>query len=129
MSNERVIKPIEISVTSGAKVDIIVSPMDLDNGKCYNLLFCVPKAQEELFDKIQGNEIVFVQIGTTGTSIQLTELNGNVFYAGKLQHARCYRLMYGNNGLPSKTLHLVCLNTPCCSFFNPGNVAALPLSN
>ena len=119
---KQILRPIQLTVVAGTSVNILTQPIDLDDKKCYEFLFCVPCTQEGLYEKIQGNEPVTIQCGTAGRLIPLTEFGGDIFYAGKLYPGRSYRLMFGNNGLPKLIKHFECLNTPKCAFFNPGNV-------
>lgn len=134
MNCENVIKPIDITVTSGVSVVITIPPQYLKDGKCFNLLFCLSKPDLVKFrDLITGTEVVSIQNGVAGTTYVLEDKNADIFYADLLRIGFCYRLKWGNNGPAVQTgqvgliAHFLNLNTPCCARrFNPANTAIPP---
>lgn len=106
-------KPIDITVTSGTQVVITIPDVYLTNKRVYELDFCLTKPAVIKYSKIVGNEVVYIQDGVGGTNYPLMDNAGNVFYACKLLLGRCYRLKFGNNGLPANVQHFINLNTPC----------------
>lgn len=111
-----------ITVTPG--VSVLISVQDgitFRNGKHYDLKFCYPSTLQTVVDTITGVETVLIRSGV-GTQIQVADNIGNAFYSGKLYHGRCYRLVYGNNGIPAGVVHFECLNTPCCSKYDPSGM-------
>lgn len=111
----------QIAVVPNTSVTITVSPTDLDNGKAYPLVFCIPKIQEELFNTIVGNEPITIEVGAGGKKYPVVTNLANMFYSGRLHLGYCYRLIFANDGMPGKITHFTCVNTPCTNKFNPGN--------
>ena len=109
----------KVTTTPNTEVVFDICPVELCNCKCYNLAFCLNCEQEKEFNKCVGNEQVFLKIGAD--KIPMYTNAGNCFYSGRLYVEKVLRLVYGSNGYPSKVKHFECLNTPKCSWFNPGN--------
>jgi len=112
-------KITKVCVTPSEEVIFDVCPIELCNGKCYNLKFCLDCEQEKEFDKCVGSEQVFLQVGKD--KIPMYTNAGNCFYSGRLYREKVLRLVFGSNGYPTKVKHFECLNTPKCSWYNPGN--------
>lgn len=112
-------KILKVCTTPTKEVVLEVCPIELCNVKCYNLAFRLNCEQEKEFDKCIGNEQVFLQIGKEKVPVWTNA--GNCFYSGRLYCEKVLRLVYGSNGYPSKVKHFECLNTPKCSWYNPGN--------
>jgi len=126
---DRLLRPIDITVTSGTSVVITIPEVFLRNGRHYSLLFDLTGPELVKFrDLIEGNEVVTIKNGVSGNACVLMCSSGNIFYADRLHLGRCYRLRYGNNG-PANTggtsggvRHFIALNTPrCARGFDPAN--------
>lgn len=118
----RILRPIDITVVPTVSVIIITPEIFIKNREMETLEFRLTRAERVKYSNIVGNEIVYLQNGSGGTNYQLIDNAGNVFYADKLLLGFCYRLRFGNNGLPTGVPHWINLNTPCCSrAFDPSN--------
>lgn len=127
--NCKTLKPIDLIVTSGTSVVIVVPEVFLKDGRFFNLLFCLSDANKVKFrDLITGTEVVTIQNGVAGTAYVLEDNTADIFYADLLRLGWCYRIRWGNNG-PAVTAgttglvgHFLNLNTPCCARkYNPAN--------
>lgn len=113
---------VDFKVTARSKVVFTVNTTDLDNGRLYDLCFEPCKYDAE-YEKLIGNEKVYIKPGCNGKEIPVLTGIGNMFYGGRLEKCpRVYRLAYGNDGYAEKIQHFECVNTPCCSFYDPGNI-------
>jgi hypothetical protein len=113
---------VDFDVEPTKQVTITINKSDLDNGKLYDLCFNPCKYEEE-FEKIIGNERVIIKNGCNGKDKILLTNAGNIFYGGRLEaKPRNYRLVYGNDGLPCKVPHFLCINSPCKCNYQPGNI-------
>ena len=112
-------KITKVTTTPTTKIVLEVCPIELCDGKCYNLRFVLNCEQEKEFNKAVGNEQIFIKVDAT--EIPLWTGIGDCFFSGRLRKEQILRLAYGSNGYPSKVKHFECLNTPCCSWYNPGN--------
>lgn len=127
MNECKTFKPIGITVIPGVQVTIIVPEQYLFNKEEYTLKFCLTKPEIVEYSTIVGNEVVYIQNGVGGELYQLLDCAANIFYGSKLIFNKCcnpvcYRLRFGNNGLPSSVEHFINLNTPKFSrAYNPSN--------
>ncbi|MCL1859091.1 MAG: Ig domain-containing protein [Oscillospiraceae bacterium] len=126
--DKRIIRPIDLIITSGTSVTIVIPPQFLVNGKHFNLDFRLSEPDRVKFrDLIEGTEQVFIQNGVGGTSYILEDNNADVFYSDLLRLGFCYILRWGNNGAAATgggggVQHFLNLNTPCCARrYNPAN--------
>lgn len=136
MDECRTLRPIDIIVSSGVSVVIVIPEVFLKDGKFFNLLFCLTEAERVKFrDLITGIEVVTIQNGVGGNAYVLEDNTADIFYADLLQIGWCYRIRWGNNG-PATTDgttglvgHFLNLNTPCCARkFNPANTVIPPVT-
>lgn len=126
----KTLRPIDITVVPGTQVTIVIPEVFLHKGKCFTLAFCLTKAEVVKYSTITGTEPVFIQNGVTGTIDQLLDNAGDLFYGDKLLRDFCYRIRFGNNGLPSSVPHWINLNTPRCSrAYDPNNANAGPTTD
>jgi hypothetical protein len=123
-----IIKPIDITVNSGASVIITIPPQYLKDGKKFILDFVLSEPDKVKFrDLIEGIEIVTIVNGVGGTEYVLEDYKGDIFYADRLFLCYKYKLIWGNNGAISTTAgmlaHFINVNTPChCARpYNPAN--------
>lgn len=119
---DRCLRPIDITVAPGTQVTIAVPEVFLHKGRCYTLNFCLTRPEIVKYSTIIGTETVFIQNGVGGDLHQMLDNAADIFYGEKLLRGFCYRLRFGNNGLPSSVTHFLNLNTPCCGRdYNPNN--------
>lgn len=129
MDNCNTLTPIDLIVTSGTSVVIVVSQVFLKDGKFFNMPFCLSEANRVKFrDLITGTEVVTIQNGVAGNAYVLEDNTADIFYADLLRLGWRYRVRWGNNG-PATTDgttglvgHFLNLNTPCYARkYNPAN--------
>lgn len=128
-NNCNILRPIDLIVTSGTSVVIVVAEVFLKDGKHFDMPFCLSNANKVKYkDLITGVEVVTIQNGVGGTAYVVEDKKFDIFYSDSLVLGYCYRLVWGNNG-PATTDgstglvgHFGNLNTPCCARkFNPAN--------
>lgn len=136
MDNCKTLRPIDLIITSGTSVVIVIPEVFLKDGKFFNLLFCLAEAEKVKFrDLIIGTEVVTIQNGVAGNQYVLEDNAADIFYADLLQLGWCYRIRFGNNG-PANTEgttglvgHFFNCNTPCCARkYNPANTTIPPIT-
>jgi len=116
--------PLDLTVTAGTQVVIIVSDDAPANGEAIELKWELTPAMWAKFQAALGTEKVLIQPGVNGAQIPLLTRLGNIFYADRLVLGYIYRCSYGNNGLPSAVAHYINFNTPSrVNGYNQANVA------
>lgn len=132
MKEEKILRPIDITVVPGVTLTITIPQIFLKKGKCHTLKFCLTEAEIVKLKSATRTEAVLIQNGVGGISYVLEDSSGDIFYADKLLLGFCYRIKFGNNGpaVQAGTVgliaHFININTPCCSIgIDPAN-ATIP---
>lgn len=114
-----VLRVLDIIVTAGTSVVIVIPEITLYDKRMFTLCFDLTRAQIEKLRLAQGTEPVFIRDGISGTDFPLEDCAGDQFFSNSLIPCYKYRLRFGNNG-PVDTAgtgglsHYINLNTPCC---------------
>ena len=115
------LSPVDILVTSGTSVTVVIPPIDLFNGKFFWMFLNLSDQAEDKLQTATNIEPVSVQNGATGTVYPLNDILGNVFYSGKLKNRHLYKIAFGTDGAPGKVLHFQCLTVEeCAKGYNAG---------
>ena len=122
------LKPIKLEVSPGTKVTIIVPDVHLHKGKEFDLVFFLTCPAAQTYSTITSTEAVYIQTG--GVDYQLLDKAADIFYGGLLHRDRCYRIRFGNNGLPGKVKHFINLDSPRCARpYDPNNAIDGPTAD
>lgn len=115
---KNVLEPIDIIVTAGVSVVIIIPEITLFDKRCFSLEFCLTRPEIEKLRLAQGIEVVLIRNGVNGTDFVVEDCAADVMLSNELIVGYCYRIRFGNNGAISTTAgglsHYIVLNTPKC---------------
>jgi len=119
MHNCNVLRVLDIIVTAGTSVTIIIPDITLFDKRMFTLDFCLTRPQIEKLRLAQGTEPVFIRDGVSGSDFILEDCAGDIFYSNSLIPNYKYRIRFGNNGPIDETgtgalNHYININTPCC---------------
>lgn len=117
--SENILRPVDIIVTTGVSVIIVIPEITLYDKRCFTLFFKLTRPQIEKLRLAKGTEKVRIQNGVSGSAFPLEDCAGDAFYANSLLPCYKYRIRFGNDGVVDTTgtsglSHYINLNTPCC---------------
>lgn len=130
MRNCNILEPIDIIVTAGTSVTVVIPEITLFDKRCFTLVFYLTRPEIERLRLAVGTEPVLIQNGVGGTAFPLEDCAADVFYANELILGYKYRIRFGNNGATTVAgvgglSHYINLNTPCCKRqIDPANAPA-----
>lgn len=114
-----ILRVLDIIVTAGTSVTIIIPDITLYDKRMFTLDFCLTRPQVEKLRLSQGTEPVFIRDGISGSDFPLEDCAGDQFFSNSLLPGYKYRIRFGNNG-PVDAVgtgglsHYLNINTPCC---------------